>query len=168
MKRIVVFILALCLCVGLCACSKSSEETSETTEEVLLTAENFYDYFIVEKSVEDFSTERCSFDMAGLCYDATANVVVSIDKRSEFEIENVSVTFEVGMHEESISSTDWTEETITIEIPVSGHQKKSVSLETNEPIIDYSMKGDISKPIAKITIKSISGSIIVKKTSEQE
>ena len=167
MKRIVALILALCLCACPCAC-KSSEETSEATEEVLLTAENFYNYFIVEESVEDFSTEPCSFDMSGLCYDATANVVVSIDKRSEFEIKNVSVTFEVGMHEESIVATDWTEETITIEIPVSGHQKKSVSLETNEPIIDNSMKGDISKPIAKITIKSISGSIIVKKTSEQE
>lgn len=168
MKRMIALLLALCLCVALCACSKSSKETSEVTEEVLLTAENFYDYFIVEESVEDFSTEPCSFDMAGLCYDATANVVVSVDKRSEFEIKNVSVTFEIGMHEESIASTDWTEETITMEIPVGGHQEKSVSLETNEPIIDNSMKGDISKPIAKITIKSISGSIIVKKTTEQE
>lgn len=93
MKKIIAFILALVMCLPLCACSPESEETNKTTR---IFKSNFDQYFDVDVWAHDIN-ETTKGSGIWKEYVDTCTLTISIKPKMEMRIEGeLGVEFAVG------------------------------------------------------------------------
>lgn len=159
MKKLVALILALCLCLGLCACNGSS--TNKTTpstkatavetrateaqkKKIDLTTENYDDYFVVEKVA-----------------DPEAGLKITCDQIVAGELNNVSIQIElVADALYYLSGAEDGKLTITLNIPVGGHAERIIGLSTFN-IDTLSSKTSTNISAVSIEIVAVSGTITI-------
>lgn len=131
MKKIIAFLLALCVCFGLCACETAKNETPETTEpkSIELTTENISQYLnIVIGDVVDtgdnLSYDTTSIEIYSLQPGNFANVeiVLSIKVGNNYDLSSA-----IGATLETENESECTD-TLTFKLPADGRHKIEIKL----------------------------------------
>ncbi len=130
MKKTISFVLALIMLCTMAACGTTTGnfDTPAPAPErtrVELNGDNAIVYFMADADISDVEVTGGSA-LAG--YKFRANLHVTVDKKQDFELENVNLTLTVyisGMERWSVSST---EKTVSVQVPYSGHAEKTISI----------------------------------------
>lgn len=167
MKRVVSFLLVVVALFTLTACGSQSKEPAK----IELTKDNFENYFLVDASISDFSSQlKSSFGVKS--YEGYANLKVTVIPKKEVKIEDVTIKGKV-----TLSGTCWTGNKasfdITLKLNGEAEYTKDISSGTcsmwqpENPTISRfynyeSVENEFLVNDEKILITSISGSIYKK------
>ena len=162
MKKTLALLLSL---VILCTCAGCENEGTNKrnknknqepkTETIILTEDNFEEYFNINTYTSDYYEDRTYNSLLGIyTYDIRCNLHIEISKTCDFEVQDVKVTFHI------ITFWDYVQDSYTadnstyidIKLPQNGEISKTYNCSNILPT---------STPTAYF--KSVTGTIIIEK-----
>ena len=172
-KKILIFLIAGCLYVGLFAYGmynkyKPNNDTTSTPTTIPIetqpavieiTQDNFYDYFYLEYEVENFNKTSGGFqfyfsDKEYWYEDGTAELQISIGQKVQGKINNVMVSVEAWSETNTWETKDPYTESIIV--PITGVVSKMIPVDTSESSGYFSK---VNAPVFEIRIVDVSGTI---------
>ena len=136
--------------------TSDSKQTTSDSKEILLTKDNFKDYFAIEVESDIDITKHGDTFVLGIyippTYSAVADVGVNVFATSPIDVYNVTVTLEV-----KTSYVCWNKQTITLYISSNGSASKNLTITTSDAQ-DIYFKSDCNTDFYA-TIVSVEGTI---------
>lgn len=159
MRRIISIILVIYILLVSSGCNSESSTvpTENNVDTVVLTVENFLDYFFLESSAELLDITKLDV-LSSTFYDATAEVSIECGMKVPCTPSNVTVTVEYTSY-----TYGWEPDTpyrLTLNIPVSGNAQKSEIIETVKSSLSASW---IETPYISIKIVGVTGAVEIEK-----
>ena len=155
-KKAGAFLMGILLVLSCTACDIGAPKI----QEISLTAENFEEYFIVERTVENYRVEEEeSTRVLGVyfpgSYTAYADICLQVRPRSSFEVSNVTATALVYVFDKS----DWNipEKTVSLQIGAAGTASSRFSIVSNEVLSEVLL----SNASGYYTLTDASGTIYI-------
>lgn len=136
MKKIALFlsiimIFGCCFSITACDSSTASNNNSSERQEIVLTKDNFKDYFTIEVDSDIDITKHGDTYILGVyvapTYSAVADVDVNVFASSPLESYNVVLTLEV-----KTGYVYWNTKTITLNLTSNGSAQKNVTVTTSD------------------------------------